>query len=81
MIVLKDNVCSLTSNGWTFVVDSDDSSVARNLAYLNLLLQLSGLNIVKQTLQTDFPEELYAVMMTALVVPVAPSPTVDVAIV
>ena len=62
VIILKDNCAS----GWTFVVDKDDSSVARCPEYIRLLLQLSGLNIILETPQKDFPEDLYPVHMFAL---------------
>lgn len=63
MIILKDNaVCG----EWTFVVDRDDSSVARHITYLKLLIELSGLSIVLERTQKDFPEELYPVYMLAM---------------
>jgi protein N-terminal methyltransferase len=68
VIILKDNMCTIdNSNGWTYVIDCEDSSVARNKNYTNLLLQLSGLKIIRQESQTGFPDELYPVMMTACV--------------
>ena len=39
VIVLKDNAIT---GEWTFVVDRDDSSVARHIRYLKLLIELSG---------------------------------------
>jgi len=62
VIVLKDNC----AQNYTFVVDSDDSSVARCVEYASLLLNLSGLDIILQIQQTDFPKELYPVVMFAL---------------
>lgn len=63
VIILKDNC----AQNYTFVVDSDDSSVARCVEYATLLLNLSGLDIILQVQQTDFPKELYPVIMFALV--------------
>jgi len=62
IIVLKDNC----AENWTFVVDKQDSSVARCKEYVKLLLHLSGLNIIEELKQTDFPTELYPVIMFAL---------------
>lgn len=62
VIVLKDNC----TESWTFVVDKQDSSVARNVEYIRLLIALSGLSIVLETKQTDFPSELYPVIMFAM---------------
>lgn len=61
--MLKDNA---VEGEWTFVVDRDDSSVARHIKYLRLMLQLSGLDIVLERVQTDFPSELYPVYMLAM---------------
>jgi len=62
LIILKDNC----AQNYTFVVDKDDSSVARCVEYATLLLNLSGLDIILQAQQTDFPRELYPVIMFAL---------------
>ena len=62
LIVLKDNC----AESWTFVVDKEDSSVARCPEYIRLLLHLSGLVIAKEKKQTDFPKDLYPVHMFAL---------------
>jgi len=62
VIILKDNCVA----EYTFVVDKADSSVARNGEYMQLLFLLSGLNVVMQDRQRDFPTELYPVMMWAL---------------
>lgn len=62
IIVLKDNC----AENWTFVVDKQDSSVARCKEYVKLLLHLSGLNIIEELRQTDFPTELYPVIMFVL---------------
>lgn len=63
IIALKDN----TTENCTFLVDKDDSSVARHLDYIRILLHLSGLHILVERRQTDFPEELFPVTMFALV--------------
>lgn len=62
--MLKDNV--LTQKGLTFLWDLTDSSVARHKTYFKLLLSLAGLQVVYEKLQTDFPEELFPVMMWAI---------------
>jgi len=63
IIVLKDNCVE----AYTFVVDKSDSSVARHQDYIHLLFHLSGLQIIAQERQKDFPPELYPVVMFALV--------------
>ena len=62
IIALKDNCVE----AYTFVVDKSDSSVARHPEYHKLLFTLAGLTVVWEQLQTDFPTELYPVMMWAL---------------
>lgn len=64
----QDN-CSID---WTFVVDNEDNSVARCREYIRLLIKLAGLEIVMETLQTDFPQELYPVTTFAIGVPIFP---------
>ena len=59
---MKDNC----AENWTFVVDKQDSSVARCKEYVRLLFHLAGLNIIEELKQNDFPTELYPVMMFAL---------------
>eukprot|EP01035_Chromulina_nebulosa_P017947 gene17947-23573_t len=61
-IILKDNC----AESYTFVVDKEDSSVARCPEYMRILLNLSNLEIIKETIQLDFPSELYPVHMFAL---------------
>jgi AdoMet dependent proline di-methyltransferase len=51
---------------WTFVVDKEDNSVARCREYIRLLIKIAGLEIVTETLQTDFPKELYPVTTFAI---------------
>jgi protein N-terminal methyltransferase len=62
IIALKDN----TTENCTFLVDKDDSSVARHLEYIRILLRLAGLDILLEQRQMDFPEELFPVTMFAL---------------
>ena len=64
VIVLKDNV--LLERHQTFLWDLSDSSVARHKKYMKLLLSLAGLQVVLEVQQTDFPEELFPVMMWAI---------------
>ena len=61
---MKDNV--LKTDQHTFMIDRDDSSVARHESYIKPLFTLSGLNIVHEAAQEGFPEELYPVIMFAL---------------
>ncbi len=49
-----------------FNLDLNDNSVCRNIIYFRLLFELAGMEIVREQLQTDFPEELYPVMMFVL---------------
>lgn len=63
VIVLKDNIAS---KDYTFVVDKEDSSVARSMVYIKLLITLSGLKIDLEKVQTGFPSELTPVMMFAM---------------
>lgn len=63
VIVLKDNLAA----NYTFVVDNSDSSVSRSLAYMKMLFEMSGIKVLLEARQTDFPEELYPVIMLALV--------------
>lgn len=53
------------------MVDKEDNSVARCREYIRLLIKLAGLEIVVETLQTDFPTELYPVTTFAIGVPIA----------
>ena len=62
VIILKDNC----SSDWTFIVDKEDSSVARHRDYHKLLFDLSGLDLILEKVQTDFPAELLPVHMFAL---------------
>ena len=62
IIVMKENVCE----GNTFVLDKDDASVTRSLSYWLSLIEDAGLRVVRQEVQTNFPEELFPVPMLAL---------------
>jgi len=63
VIVLKDN-CTETV---TFTVDKEDSSLTRASEYMRLLFTLSGLNVILERKQKDFPEDLCPVHMFALI--------------
>lgn len=73
VIVLKDNV--LVDDDLTFLWDRADSSVARHMRYLKLLISLSGLQVIMEARQQDFPSELLPVFMIAI--SVAPSLLTD----
>eukprot|EP01033_Poteriospumella_lacustris_P002675 gene2675-1940_t len=64
VIVLKDNCIMVETHA--FNLDLNDNSVCRNIIYFRLLFELAGMEIVREQLQTDFPEELYPVMMFVL---------------
>lgn len=61
LIVIKDNVAY---DG--VIPDEEDSSVCRDLPLLRRLVQRSGLNIVCEEQQLNFPEEIYQVWSLAL---------------
>jgi len=67
VIVIKDNV----TDDFTFMIDTEDSSVARCLAYHKLLLKRSHpqLELVHESIQRDFPEDLCPVYMMAFGLP------------
>jgi protein N-terminal methyltransferase len=65
IIALKDN----TTSNCAFLVDKEDSSIARHLEYIRILIRLAGLNIVMEQVQKDFPEELLPVTMFAIAPP------------
>ena len=70
VVILKDNC----SESLTFMVDREDSSVARHIDYHKLLLEKAGLKIVKVRRQTGFPNELCPVVMFAMVPDEKPVP-------
>ncbi|KAJ2498109.1 hypothetical protein GGH96_004590 [Coemansia sp. RSA 1972] len=61
LICVKENVA-----GTSYVVDSEDSSVTRSASVFETLFQKSGLAIIDQQTQTDFPDGLFEVKMWAL---------------
>mmetsp|Transcript_5527 Transcript_5527/g.5703 ORF Transcript_5527/g.5703 Transcript_5527/m.5703 type:complete len:277 (-) Transcript_5527:60-890(-) len=63
VIILKDNA----AEGWTFVVDKEDSSLSRSPEYIVLLAELAGLKSILREKQTGFPEELFPVLMIAFI--------------
>jgi protein N-terminal methyltransferase len=62
IIVIKEN-CTLQGG---FIVDKNDASITRSLQHLRLILQASGLKILKEELQPNFPRELLPVKMFAV---------------
>lgn len=64
VIILKDNCCTPE---WAFVLDCQDRSVARCDSYIQLLLQLAGMQLLLVKQQENFPSELYPVNMYAIV--------------
>jgi protein N-terminal methyltransferase len=62
VIILKENACV----GESFVLDKDDASVTRSLPYWLNLIHDAGLRVVKQDMQSNFPDELFPVPMFAL---------------
>ena len=74
LIILKDNV----TDDYSFMIDLEDSSVARSLHYHRLLLALTdcGLVIVREQLQRDFPADLCPVYMIAVGLPSTTAPAV-----
>lgn len=61
IIVLKDNVAR---SG--FLVDKDDSSIMRSNRYMMHLFKRSGVEVIKQARQLDFPKGIFPVRMYAL---------------
>lgn len=61
LLILKENI---TSSG-EIEIDETDSSVARSLKLLRLLIHKAGFQIVKEQRQQKFPKELYEVRMFA----------------
>ena len=62
VIILKEN----TVENEMFVLDVEDASVARSLEYWLDLISQAGLQVVKQTYQDDFPDDIFPVPMLAL---------------
>lgn len=65
VIIIKDNV----TDDCSYMIDCDDSSVARCIEYHFMLIAQSGLIVVHHAVQRDFPEELCPVHMIALALP------------
>lgn len=63
VVILKDN----TVDGWTFVVDKDDSSVTRCSAYSRVLFELAEVEVLFEERQQEFPADLNPINMFALV--------------
>jgi galactose mutarotase-like enzyme len=63
IICLKENTCV----DHDFVVDMDDASICRSTAYIKVLTDRAGLEIVQEELQRTFPVEIYPVPMLALI--------------
>jgi len=61
-IVLKENVCSEEA----FIVDVDDASITRSLAYWLDLIAKSGLQVKHLSWQDGFPDDIYPVPMLAI---------------
>lgn len=61
VIVVKENA---SEKG--FFVDKGDSSVVRSTLLWKVLFQQAGLRVLKEGLQTDWPEDLFEVRMYAL---------------
>lgn len=62
VIILKDNC----SEQLTFMVDREDSSLARHVEYHKVLFEKAGLKVLKTARQKGFPKELCSVLMFAL---------------
>jgi hypothetical protein len=62
VIVIKDNTCQDVA----FVADREDASVTRSLPYILAIVRLSGLKVVMEKYQDDFPDNIFPVPMLAL---------------
>lgn len=58
---MKENIC-----GTGFIYDLEDESVTRSDEIYKELFKRSGLKIIKNKCQTNFPKELFKVEMYAL---------------
>jgi len=63
IICIKDNTCSGEDS---FCVDKEDSSITRSLSYLLQLCIKADLKVKFQTIQKDFPPDIYPVPIVAL---------------
>lgn len=64
MICVKENVCPPSR---LFAMDTEDSSKTRSDALFKQIFQKAGLQVVAEATQSNFPTELYAVKMYALI--------------
>lgn len=64
IIVIKENH---TRSGSGFYIDKDDNSITRSITHFKSIFEAAGLTLIKETLQHDFPKELFPVSMFALV--------------
>ena len=62
VIVVKENTCKHTE----FVVDKDDSILTRSDNYMLQLFAKSGMQVLNNVLQRNFPKELFPVRMYAI---------------
>jgi len=62
VVVIKDNL----NSGEGFAVDKEDNSIARSDSYLRRLFEESGLVLVKEEIQKEFPAGMLPVRMYAL---------------
>lgn len=62
VIVVKENTCKHTD----FVVDKEDSSLTRSNKYMLQLFAKSGMQVLSNVLQRNFPKELFPVRMYAV---------------
>eukprot|EP00177_Eucheuma_denticulatum_P008210 GFKZ01014940.1.p1 GENE.GFKZ01014940.1~~GFKZ01014940.1.p1 ORF type:complete len:304 (-),score=33.49 GFKZ01014940.1:537-1448(-) len=61
VICIKDNV---VRNG--FVVDNDDSSIMRSDQYLKHIFAKANVEVIRETIQLDFPRDIFPVRTYAL---------------
>lgn len=61
VICLKDNV---VRNG--FVIDNDDSSIMRSDQYLKHIFAKANVQVIRETIQLDFPRDIFPVRTYAL---------------
>jgi protein N-terminal methyltransferase len=64
IMVVKDS--AIFGPEMSFNIDHSDSSVSRNIEYLEILFHYAGLKIIATAYQGDFPPEYYPVVMIAL---------------
>jgi protein N-terminal methyltransferase len=64
VICLKENTC--VGEDEDFVVDVDDASLTRSVRYWKALAQKSGLRVVLDKFQDNFPDQIFPVYQLAL---------------